>query len=1338
IPRAKSTSRLFVSSNDSVVNGLDHNSSLGSPLTTQSSQVSCPRAHSVTDVTWSCADNVLATGSSNGAITLWEVGSVITQLKSFCGHLRSIHCLMFHPTNPWELLTASQDGKLNLFDTREPNPGTSPRTFIQRAAVPSPVRDVTYCPRNSYLFAAAQENGTLSIWDTRQSGRPYLAFQGHSCSIASLDWLPNWPGISRNWLATAGAVDHLIKVWNFSQLPSGQSACPPVVYTVRTSNVSRVRWRPGVPTQLVSSCNQTFDLSAYLWDLKRPYLPYAAFEEHKSIVTSISWCPAETDYFYTVGRDGLLIRHCVADGVRPAESASPVALAFSPRGNLAHAVSRDRVLAVQPPPVVDETNVVTQSIYYPPRRTHSNLLNSTTVSTLTPTDAPPGFYAAPSASASSDQLGLANLPEMGSTRSAELFISQAQSLLFCFEPSFESLVHADWINAGNALVPDLIMALAKHYRFVGPSVDWVCRHNATVALRFGQSFLVQFWSMLRAIYGTTTNFAGRRKTASLRSSSGPSAAKPSENVAGSQNPAAIGSQTQKSSNVRSSSRKPCEPTETTGNPLVVHGASVNTSEHRSVKPGNVFLTDVLRAVGIRPGSLESTVGRTTSVGVNQHAEGNDFDEGWQPDAVGSEACVPVSPDQRDRYPSSSRFASDLHIPSNKNTLSQPEQVMGSQELELTAVVSNTIPIRNRGTSISKASRSPGSSHLLGMSASSAHTCDSLGEPVDFLFHYPPHVPLQDPSILDGPCNGQQLPHSAHLSSGVNLVGVEHHGSSFTFYIVMAICPSNFHLFSSSHLESGSYLFLPTLCDLVNRCNIFLPSSTRGEKEPSYMHEICEPDDPVPLDGGYIPDEAFHVRHPFERHLQVSLEPRDEDTASKRATEEEAEKEVGTRYDTSIPTKSKTHTNFPGPHSAGDLAKDDISIRIAKARAAFVNLHHLWRRRGISLSVKRPVYNPSVRSVSLYESETWPLHAEDVKRLSTFDHRYPRSIARVWWEHQVSNAQVRLMVFARTHPPMINEFTLHRLFVVHIVASILSSHFSEGVHKDNIDSTIVNEPRVNKPVTDAHPDTGVHLLAPFNSALGPSPRHAAELGTLQLPDASSLVVQWLYELVEAGHVQTVCTALLALGSERLRITEWITEARISSWFMAYLELLSRFRLWTVCARIIKQCGSSKGGVDSVHVQKDLRRVMAMQPAIRPLCRLNTETESDTYKSTTTGPSDSKQESSIRTRWKSGSTGGATSLLNSTSVSALAPDVSSANQTSTTLSIHCGRCSKRFVATEATQLATGHAGWACSRHASTADAINATCALCHQTVRGLFVWCRGCSHGGHLEHMQVSAH
>lgn len=27
----------------------------------------------------------------------------------------------------------------------------------------------------------------------------------------------------------------------------------------------------------------------------------------------------------------------------------------------------------------------------------------------------------------------------------------------------------------------------------------------------------------------------------------------------------------------------------------------------------------------------------------------------------------------------------------------------------------------------------------------------------------------------------------------------------------------------------------------------------------------------------------------------------------------------------------------------------------------------------------------------------------------------------------------------------------------------------------------------------------------------------------------------------------------------------------------------------------------------------------------------------------------------------------------------------------------------------------------------------CAVCHHVVKGLFVWCQGCSHGGHLEHV-----
>ncbi|KAH9587822.1 ATP-binding cassette sub- A member 3 [Schistosoma haematobium] len=97
-------------------------------------------------------------------------------------------------------------------------------------------------------------------------------------------------------------------------------------------------------------------------------------------------------------------------------------------------------------------------------------------------------------------------------------------------------------------------------------------------------------------------------------------------------------------------------------------------------------------------------------------------------------------------------------------------------------------------------------------------------------------------------------------------------------------------------------------------------------------------------------------------------------------------------------------------SAGGGVSDEINARIVKARAAHVNLGHLWRLRDVSLAVKVRIYNSSVRAVLLYACETWPLRVEDVRRLSVFDHRCLRRIADIQWQLHVSNVQVRHRVF----------------------------------------------------------------------------------------------------------------------------------------------------------------------------------------------------------------------------------------------------------------------------------------------------------------------------------------
>lgn len=88
----------------------------------------------------------------------------------------------------------------------------------------------------------------------------------------------------------------------------------------------------------------------------------------------------------------------------------------------------------------------------------------------------------------------------------------------------------------------------------------------------------------------------------------------------------------------------------------------------------------------------------------------------------------------------------------------------------------------------------------------------------------------------------------------------------------------------------------------------------------------------------------------------------------------------------------------------------------------------------------------------------------------------------------------------------------------------------------------------------------------------------------------------------------------------------------------------------------------------------------------------------------------------------------------------PNVSQLNQQSTTMHTNCGKCLKPLQ----------RVGWLCDRCHTSEYGL---CSICHQVVRGefsqnillignyhvflnagLYVWCQGCSHGGHEGHMR----
>ncbi|VDP63722.1 unnamed protein product, partial [Schistosoma curassoni] len=69
---------------------------------------------------------------------------------------------------------------------------------------------------------------------------------------------------------------------------------------------------------------------------------------------------------------------------------------------------------------------------------------------------------------------------------------------------------------------------------------------------------------------------------------------------------------------------------------------------------------------------------------------------------------------------------------------------------------------------------------------------------------------------------------------------------------------------------------------------------------------------------------------------------------------------------------------------------------------------------------------AVRSVLLYGCETWSLRVEDTRKLLISDHRCLRNIARICWDHRVSNSEVRHRVLGNDGKSVDEVVNLHRL------------------------------------------------------------------------------------------------------------------------------------------------------------------------------------------------------------------------------------------------------------------------------------------------------------------------
>lgn len=85
-----------------------------------------------------------------------------------------------------------------------------------------------------------------------------------------------------------------------------------------------IKWRPSRRHHIASSA-LVMDCNVNVWDIRRPYIPFASFDHHKDVATGVVW-RGSPHVFLTTSRDGQLIQNVFSDCKRPADSANPQVL----------------------------------------------------------------------------------------------------------------------------------------------------------------------------------------------------------------------------------------------------------------------------------------------------------------------------------------------------------------------------------------------------------------------------------------------------------------------------------------------------------------------------------------------------------------------------------------------------------------------------------------------------------------------------------------------------------------------------------------------------------------------------------------------------------------------------------------------------------------------------------------------------------------------------------------------------------------------------------------------------------------------------------------------------
>ncbi|GKY92256.1 hypothetical protein MPSEU_000196700 [Mayamaea pseudoterrestris] len=186
----------------------------------------------------------IAAAGSNGVIVVFSASSLLEADSNplveviLSEHVRAVNGLDWHPHLPGLLLSASQDGTVLLWEREQVEEETAKQLShhapsfskffgnMHRANAPKQryswkrrskfepkseaVRDISWNPFLSDVFCLVTTSGSLIAYNRHVTIRALVKLTAHAGDATSLDWHP----LRKHVVATGGANDRTVKIWN--------------------------------------------------------------------------------------------------------------------------------------------------------------------------------------------------------------------------------------------------------------------------------------------------------------------------------------------------------------------------------------------------------------------------------------------------------------------------------------------------------------------------------------------------------------------------------------------------------------------------------------------------------------------------------------------------------------------------------------------------------------------------------------------------------------------------------------------------------------------------------------------------------------------------------------------------------------------------------------------------------------------------------------------------------------------------------------------------------------------------------------------------------------------